>query len=882
MTRREALESELRVRLAGTVSGQDLQVRVVDDPYGGLRLLVSSPTFSTWSWQDRLQATFGGDPPEDVMWFDILAPDETDEETERRLLDGGAQLPMWANRLATRSTTGDLILPSDLDEAIDHPFVVTLFSLRGGVGRSTALINAAAMLASEGRRVLCIDMDLEAPGLAALFGVEDRLIPQAGVVRLLQQLDVGDDVDIAHHLVRVQESEELYLLPAGIPDANYARRLATLDPFSWYEEDRNPFRLLMEGVKELPIGFDVVLLDARTGISPLNAPLVFDVSDMVVVVFFPHPQSIMGTEALAKAVLQSTTWRPGKEFTPELRFIVAPVPPSRDGTEGYWEELAKGLVAPWLVDANRRRKSHNRPQLDVDDLISIVPYSEQTAQLTRISSDPSLWKPYRPLAGWITEHLVDTSVRLSVPPTLSKVEVLQSLSFSDGIAERIDPETFGRTFLSTSVVQEALDPNRPIVVGRKGSGKSAIFRRLFDEGATSGLAPRTDDPGPAWTPTSDVFESLEARMTERLGSTEYWATYWLFHIGLALAARSGGMVATSHPVGGGELRLDSLDGLGLVELFSEAIGQSDAPLRISRWFERLVRDQTIEPAALLVVFDGLDTGFGQSAEQRARRNRAVTGLVELVDHRSLAAVGVVLKLLLREDIWRTVLVANKSHFFGRSVTLSWDDQSAFIKVALKQLMADDRARQYLAAVLLPATRALIEAQVDVEHWDAEAVLAVWQAFAGVRMSGGNTAFTSNWVWKRLSDGKEERGPRTLLQLCRLAVERELSYSRAQPYQTSLLRPRALIEALPEVSRGALEALREEFPELDSTLEALRNAGKTPFPRTDLPNRELPEEEVAVEVGLVSRVVDTKGSEPDRFWVPELYRIDLGLTRRGQV
>lgn len=775
--------------------------------------------------------------------------------------------------------TDDLILPSDLDEAISRPFVVTLFSLRGGVGRSTALINAASLLASEGQSVLCIDMDLEAPGLAALFGVEDQLTPQAGVVRLLQQIDAGDDVDVGSHLIKVSDYQELYLLPAGIPDANYARRLATIDPTSWYEEDRNPFRLFMEEVRNLPIGFDVVLLDARTGISPLNAPLVFDVSDMVVVVFFPHPQSIRGTEALTKAVLRSTTWRSEERFTPELRFIVSPVPPSREGTEGYWEEMAKGLIAPWLIDANRRRNDHGRPQLDVDDLVSIVPYSEQTAQLMRISSDISLWQPYRALADWITEHLVEPSRPLDVSPVLSKTEILQSLSFSDGIAERIDPTIFGRTFLSTTLVQEALDRKRPIVIGRKGSGKSAIFRRLVDEGATPGLAPRTDDPGPTWTPTSDVFESLETRMN---GSTEHWTTYWLFHVGLAIANRMRHGAAVTHPVDSRDIRLDNLDGLGLVELFTEAIAQPDAALRLRRWFEQLVRECSVGLTASLVVFDGLDTGFGQSPEQRARRNRAVTGLVDLVDHRSLSAVGVTLKLLLREDIWRTILVANKSHFFGRSVTLSWDDQTAFMKIALKQLVADDRAREYLSPSLPPAARVLVEASVDVEDWDADAVLAVWRAFVGIRMSGSNTAFTHNWVWKRLSDGKEERGPRTLLQLCRIATGQERNYSRTQPYQTSLLRPRTLIEALPQVSDGALEALREEFPELNPTLEALRATGKTPFPRTDLPRNELPEEDLAIEIGLVSRVAGTSNSEPDRFWVPELYRIALGLTRRGQV
>ncbi|MCU1493245.1 MAG: hypothetical protein JWO62_1009 [Acidimicrobiaceae bacterium] len=883
MTKAEGLASEITARLARTINDWQPSVRVVDDPYGGVRILVSSAAFESRSWPERLRATFDGEPPEDVMWFDLVTPDEADEESERLLLDNVAQLPLWPNRLAARSVTEDLVLPSDLEEPIVRPFVVTLFSLRGGVGRSTALINAASLLATEGRRILCVDMDLEAPGLAALFGVESRVDHDSGVVRLLQQIDADDEVDIARHLIKVREADELYVLPAGVPDANYARRLATIDPTAWYEEDRNPFRILMDRLQALPIDFDVILLDARTGISPLNAPLLFDLSDMVVVVFFPHPQSIRGTEALTRAVLRSTTRRPEQRFTPELRFIISPVPAARDGAEGYWEERAKSLIAPWLVDANTRRKLHDRPQLDVDELVAVVSYSEQTAHLLQISNDDSNWQPYRPLADWIIEHLVTpTKAPPDISRALSNQQVLDSLSFSDGIAERADRATFERTFLSTSLVREALEPKRPIVIGRKGSGKSAIFRRLVDEGAAPGLAPRTDDPGPTWSPSADVFDSVEARMKKQFGTDDQWPTYWLFHIGLVLAAHGVPGTTVTHPVTGTPVELGSLDGLALVNFFDETIRRPDAALHVERWFERLAGDPGVVGSSRLVVFDGLDTGFGQSAEQRQRRARAVKGLIELTERPSLTRTGLALKLLIRDDIWRAVSVSNKSHFFGRSVTLAWDDQITFLKVALKQLLAADNARSYSSVVLPPSARALVDANIEIDDWDSDAVLALWRVFFGVRMSGGNTAFTNNWVWNRLSDSQGARSPRTLLQLCRLATERERIYSRTQAYPSSLLRPRALAESLPDVSAGAVDALREEFPELDATFDALRNTGKTPFPRTDLADGGIPEEELAVEIGLVSRVVATNSSDPDRFWVPEIYRIALGLTRRGQV
>ena len=62
---------------------------------------------------------------------------------------------------------------------------VVFFSIKGGVGRSTAMAATAWALAQSGKRVLVIDLDLESPGLSSsllpnerrpLFGVTDWLV----------------------------------------------------------------------------------------------------------------------------------------------------------------------------------------------------------------------------------------------------------------------------------------------------------------------------------------------------------------------------------------------------------------------------------------------------------------------------------------------------------------------------------------------------------------------------------------------------------------------------------------------------------------------------------------------------------------------------------
>ncbi len=63
--------------------------------------------------------------------------------------------------------------------------IVTFYSYKGGTGRSMALANVAWVLASNGKRVLTVDWDLEAPGLHRYFYpflVDKDLIASDGVI----------------------------------------------------------------------------------------------------------------------------------------------------------------------------------------------------------------------------------------------------------------------------------------------------------------------------------------------------------------------------------------------------------------------------------------------------------------------------------------------------------------------------------------------------------------------------------------------------------------------------------------------------------------------------------------------------------------------------
>ncbi len=283
MTPREQLRAQIQTNAARrSLRIQDL--KVVPDPYAGWRIYAVSPDFEGMSGRERREAVLAGIDQGQVQWCELLTPVEAEWSGGPPREVEPEDVPMWPEALARGAAPRPVRFASDLDEDLDLPLVVTFYSLRGGVGRSTALAYTARILAQRRHSVLCVDMDLEAPGLAAIMGCEEAVARDKGqdkgrdkgVVELLLQLEQGDDVDeddVIDHVVRLSESDELYLLPAGRPDADYARKLRLLDPESWYREQRNPLHRLIDLAGQLPFRPQAILIDARTGLTTLSAPL---------------------------------------------------------------------------------------------------------------------------------------------------------------------------------------------------------------------------------------------------------------------------------------------------------------------------------------------------------------------------------------------------------------------------------------------------------------------------------------------------------------------------------------------------------------------------------------------------------------------------------
>src|ERR1700674_2163025 len=145
--------------------------------------------------------------------------------------------------------------------------VITFYSFKGGTGRSMALVNVAVEFVKSGRRVLVVDFDLEAPGLDT-FNMPQPKQPTKGLVEyVLEYIDNEASSDASEFIYRspvLPGTGELWIMPAGLPDAEYDERYKSIDWKDLY--DNLDGYLLFEDLKsqwDNLLNPDYVLIDSR-------------------------------------------------------------------------------------------------------------------------------------------------------------------------------------------------------------------------------------------------------------------------------------------------------------------------------------------------------------------------------------------------------------------------------------------------------------------------------------------------------------------------------------------------------------------------------------------------------------------------------------------
>lgn len=191
------------------------------------------------------------------------------------------------------------------DPTSPRPVRIAFTSLKGGVGRSTALTIVASEQARRGRNVLVVDLDLEAPGIGSLLLSEERL-PNYGVVdHLVERNFALPDRALLQELVGVSALTQgqglVHVAPAigqrslRAP-GNYLGKLsrAMLEAVSDEGTSLPLAGKLAELLNELEAlhRYDLVLLDVRAGLAETTAGPLLSLGAEVLIFATAQRQSV--------------------------------------------------------------------------------------------------------------------------------------------------------------------------------------------------------------------------------------------------------------------------------------------------------------------------------------------------------------------------------------------------------------------------------------------------------------------------------------------------------------------------------------------------------------------------------------------------------------
>ncbi|SDQ84047.1 AAA family ATPase [Pseudoxanthomonas sp. CF125] len=341
------------------------------------------------------------------------------------------------------------------------------YGFKGGQARSTVLLMLAKDLVMSGYRVLAVDVDIEAPSLSSLLNARTSSVRSSlvGLIRGDYPEPVGVSVS--------QNGGKLDLLPAAPSvesfEMDYAAFLlqVTGDP-----------SLLQSSIERLrkwtaSQSYDFVLFDHRTGLSTSVLPVISAWPGSVVIATRPD-SAALNLEHVVSTLLAAYPEYPGLFVNFSLD------PEAKVGRYNEQEESLRALLLTVLADAIERGQDvANGIDLNADDLAAYFVswyhdrafLSVDVPEVARISKDnQESLRLIRELLG--ISPVIHNLDQRAVPAVVDGAVISPSGALDEGL------------FVETQGAARVLQPNLPsfYVFGRKGTGKTRLFRELCSRG----------------------------------------------------------------------------------------------------------------------------------------------------------------------------------------------------------------------------------------------------------------------------------------------------------------------------------------------------------------------------------------------------------------
>jgi cellulose biosynthesis protein BcsQ len=784
--------------------------------------------------------------------------------------------------------------------------VTSFYSFKGGVGRTTATILTALLLARQGKKVLLIDFDLEAPGLASVFasqednaekllgvkGFVDFLVDYEANKREIAKLSIDDYYFVRNEQVLIgSNGGELIIVPAIATDSNsadsYIDKLSKANIKYGFGKDYIPDLFLK--TLEDKINPDYILIDTRTGINDVGGLVFNRYAHNIFLIFFGNQQNMFGLESILPELKQLN------KKNVNFYLVNSPVPQNptdADIETNYYVEKS------YEIFSNHFYKENLPSQFDetADHYPINIPFNSQALILNNYKKLANLIEnsknSYQEIANIISNSNNEENNENTEIKNNQNQKILDcTINIDRGAAASSEVEfkaeaDLTKYFYPRKDYKYIFDKGKFLILGEKGVGKTALFSVLSHPNYAKELAEYCNvkeeeientqwvvgmDKSGSKFPNKSNYESLSEL------PLSVYRNYWIL-----ILLRQFDKDLIEHSPLKDEILISSFKDLKNIAI-RKNIGEDldEILLGVNKKLKALNK-------TLIIVYDHLDAVL---PSENNVRGKLVSALLAFFYDNQERLSNINAKIFLRNDIFEREVndITDKVKIQIYSVTIKWE-YNQLLNIIWKRIYEQNKN-----LIIFNETKfdeigilgSIPNFSTEIEHKE------ILDKIFGKNMGGNNKAYPYNWVRLHIEDTNYQIHPRTLIKLFAESARLQ-KVEKVQP-NDRIIRSKNIELALQDsVSKHQVQELGEEYPELKHIFTYLSGkvGGRSPMNENELLSalRGLGKEEP---IDTVSKLKDigllkdykpyskTKtDNEERRYHIPDLYLFGLNFTRKG--
>ncbi|AVK38717.1 tyrosine-protein kinase family protein [Morganella morganii] len=563
-----------------------------------------------------------------------------------------------------------------------HSNLITFYSYKGGVGRTTSLALTATYLARKGNNVFVIDCDFEAPGLINFFKTSQSDNNKNGLVEYLNDKLFVDNCNIDDYIYNIEKTYSgngsINLMPAGNILSNQENTINYLEGLAKIDLQGDMLVKIFDNlINDIKKSFspDIILVDSRTGFNNTFGSLA-QLSNHVVVLAGDDIQNQPGLEFVAKTL---------NECEIDTSFILSIISSNYSRRYNNFIQQIHGLTSHdteiFYFDRQNTLEFIGTPLEDNDDLNDFINGENGSGQYQKFFShiNQILKKPINSddnIINLLTDDTDTTTADSNIKITSSNVSLQDNIlnKIKDKLpnlyAENINysDEYVKKHFYYRQCMEDLFIPEKTLLLGDKGTGKTAFYKVLQNEDFFSSLITKSQkshlniDVLNITNFDNDNFEFIG--FDNYIKDELFIKKFWMYFIWLSLKTRSKYLSSDSEYI----FNMGKFD---VREKIINVINTPESYAQIESDLSEVNKILKHSDSTLIITFDYLD-----NIVKPFLWNDVISPLVKIAVR--FPYENIQPKLFLRRDLYeRLGNLTNKNSFSSRIINLEWSQNEIF-------------------------------------------------------------------------------------------------------------------------------------------------------------------------------------------------------------